>query len=321
MDPALAGGTAGLAVVAFVMLIVAVSVLAGGIVILVMSPVLRKIIKKSLLVTNANLMLGVGLLIFMSVLAIIGAPLQAKMQAAAQAAAPGAAPALPSIPVLLLWVLWILVVILAGIFINGGLLGFMKGAVAKSGAEEINKFLESGKKYYLKILGLGLVVIAYLILVVVAAALITGITGWALKFIPILMNIVLALEIIAAAAILVVGLFLVSFSPYAIVVLEEGIIDGIKKSIEFVKANALKIIGLFVIFAAIRIVANLATLLVMLLLSALPKAISIITDTLAGLINGGVSIYIALLITAAMMDLYLSSKKESAPVNKEVKPA
>lgn len=212
---------------------------------------------------------------------------------------PGVAPTLPV-------GFWLIVgfSIFVQIFVMGGVLGSVKEAI-KKGAVNINEFVDSGKKYYIRLFLLGLLgMVIASIYGFIFAALIGGIAVGA-----VILKIILGLFLAAYCVFGVILALLLVFWPYAIVTEDTGVISGLKKSIEIVKkpiTNLFKILGMVVSLAVIAVVVNLVAAIPQILFSRVAILLSIYRI----FVVGAVGAYINIIFVSVLMTYYFTLKGE-----------
>ena len=182
------------------------------------------------------------------------------------------------------------------LFIGAGMLGYVKELV-KNGASTIASFTANGKKYFLKVLALT-------ILMLIAVGIVAAIFLLLGKVVPGALKPVLAILAVLAGIILAILLLL---APYALVGSELGVIASIKKSVQVGRKGFLNIIVvvlvLFLVSLAILIAASFLSGILSLILKPLARYV-------VAIIMAIVSSIIWILANIAYMNLYL--KLESA---------
>jgi len=201
-----------------------------------------------------------------------------------------------------------LVFILISVFFQGASLGLIRDFI-KEGKLKLAAFINYGLKYYLRLFGLGLLIILIIGITALAAGLLVAITSA-------VNNVVLtSIAVIAAIAIVViVGLLYfvpLTLSPYALVNGEMGIIAAMKNSLVVAKkpfSRVFLLILLFVLLILIALGIGLAVGFVFGLLTAIMPAgagrsvMAVVTSC----ING----YLGVVMTASFMIFYLGLNKE-----------
>lgn len=193
-----------------------------------------------------------------------------------------------------------LLFILISIFMQGGTLGVIRDHI-KEGSTKLAKFASYGLKYYLRLLGLGILIILLVLLIAIIAALIIVATT------PLNNVIVTVIASVIAIAVGVIGIYfviLLVMSPYALVCEESGVIAAMKKSLTTVKKAFLKVLLLLVmlILIAIGIGVLLGVVTGLLTVAMPPKVGQVVIGIVNSLFNG----YFGIVMTAAFMTFYLA---------------
>ncbi|MDO8535664.1 MAG: hypothetical protein Q7S30_01455 [Candidatus Omnitrophota bacterium] len=202
--------------------------------------------------------------------------------------------------------------ILVSIFMQGGSLGVVKDYI-KEGKTKLSQFASYGLKYYLRLLGLGLIIILLVLIIAVIAALIVAATA------PLNNIIATVIASIVAIAIGLVGIYfviLLVMSPYAMVSDETGIMEAMKRSMRVVKKSFWKILLLLVLLILIAIgIGVLIGMLTGLLTVALPVKIGqIVIGVVNSLFNG----YFGIVMMASFMALYMALAGQEKTVAQKV---
>lgn len=188
------------------------------------------------------------------------------------------------------------------IFLQGGALGLVRD-IYKSGALNMAKFTEYGKKYYLKILSLLLIYILIAIVLVLVLALIgSGILA--------IGDNVLTRTVIGAIAAVVTLLTIVVllFPIYSIVVDETGVIAALKKGAKLGWDNFWKVLGLFLLLVIISVLISLVIgFIIGLITVPLPFTV---TQVIITIINSAIQSYIPIVMMLALMGYYLGLTKQ-----------
>ena len=199
--------------------------------------------------------------------------------------------------------------VLLFIFVQGGALAAIKDLL-KNNSFAMSDFVNNGKKYYIKILGLFLLILAIvLVLVLIMALIASGILALA--------NTVLVRSLVTAIVVLIslaaVVLFL--FPIYSVVVDEAGPVAALKKGINIGKSNFWKTLGLFlVMLIAAFVIAFIVGIITALITGALPPGIG---QVIMLFINSIVQSYLSIVMMVAFMAFYLGltqgAKTEEGP--------
>jgi hypothetical protein len=204
-----------------------------------------------------------------------------------------------------------LLFVLASIFVQGGVLGSVRDTV-KTSALDLAKFADYGKKFYVRLLCLALIIILIIAIVAFLATLIVAASAPTGNAVMIALTTILALAVGGAGVYLIVLLFL---SPYILVVEDLGIFESMRASIDFVKKAILKILGLGLLLVLIGFGIGLIMGIIagVLSLAVKGKFLQLIT----GVLNGGVNAYLSIIVTGALLTYYLATKdaqpKEQTP--------
>lgn len=204
------------------------------------------------------------------------------------------------------------VFILASIFIQGGVLGSVRDAV-KAGKAEVAKFVGYGKKFYLRLLMLALLIILIVAIFGFIVTMIVAASAPTQNGVLIALTTVLALAIGAAGIFAILLLFL---SPYILVIEDLGVMDAVKASIEFTKKILVKILGLGALLILIGFGVGFVTGIIAGILSLAIKGKAL--QVLMGIVNGGVNSFIGILIASTLVTYYLAMKQGGS---KEASPA
>lgn len=201
-----------------------------------------------------------------------------------------------------------IIFILISIFVQGGVLGLVKDYV-KQGKVKLADFASYGLKYYLRLLGLGLLIILVVLVIGLIAALIIAVTT------PLNNTVVTVIAAIIAIAIGAIGLYfvlLLIMSPYVLVCDELGVIESMKRSIGVVRRAIGKVLILLVLLILISLgIGLLIGFITGLITVAMPaQAGQVIVGIISSIFNG----YLGLVMTASFMIFYLAltSKEKTA---------
>jgi len=198
--------------------------------------------------------------------------------------------------------------ILANVFIQGGVFGVIKDAIAAPDKNALGNFLKYGSKFYLRFLGMGAIILLGIALAVLIIGLIFSIS---LVVKIIIVNIIAVSISIILAAIALYYLFLLFLSPYILVIEDKGIFSAMKLSMQFVKKNLWKIAGLstllMLIGLGIGFLVGVLSGFISLVIKGAPLQI------VAGILTSAVNAYIAVIISASLMIYYygVAARKES----------
>jgi hypothetical protein len=206
--------------------------------------------------------------------------------------------------------------ILISIFIQGGTLGLVRDAI-KEGKMQLASMAQYGKKYYLRLLGLGVLIVLIIAVVALIAGLMIAITS------PINNPVITTIAVIIAIIItVVVGLlFFIPFTlaPYAIVCDEMGVVDSMKKALDTARKPLMRVLSLLALIILLVIIALLVGFVigffVGLITAFVPAGLGRgIMMAVTSAING----FLGVVITASFMAFYLSIAKKEAVVAKKI---
>lgn len=187
---------------------------------------------------------------------------------------------------------------LISVFIQGGSIGYVEN-VAKQGGSALSVFVESGKKNYLRMLGLGIVI--GLVMLILAVLAIIGFVAGGPEAEPNPAAIVLAGIAALIGVLILLFLFL---APYAVVVDGKGIFGALKASVSFVKKNFWKVLAVGVVLVVIGFaVGFLLGLVAGLLTGMLPGMIG---QAVSAFLSSAVNAVLGVVTTGTFMALYLS---------------
>lgn len=203
-----------------------------------------------------------------------------------------------------------IVFILVSIFVQGGALGLVRDAI-KEGKMKLGGFVSYGTKYYVRLLGLGLLIILIIGIVALIAGLIVAATA------PLKNNVITTVAIIIAMAISVIMglLYFIPFtlSPYALVCDEMGVVGALKKSLEVGKKPFSRVFTLLLLFVLLILIALgvgfIIGFLVGLVTAVVPATVGKVLMAIAtSIVNG----YLGIVMTASFMVFYLGLTKKAS---------
>lgn len=267
-------------------------------------------IKKGFGVASKNLLLVLILFIFNLIWNMINVAILPMPTMPAPGMPAETTPAIPpqtAMTTLVLSALFILI----SIFMQGGSLGVVRDYI-KEGKMKISGFASNGLKYYIRLLGLGIIIILAILIIAIIAALVIAATT------PLNNTVATIIASIIAILIGLIGIYLVillTMSPYALVCDEAGIVGSMKKSIRIVKKAFWRVLALLVLLILIAIgIGVILGVVTGLLTVALPaKAGQIVIGVINSLFNG----YFGIVMMGAFMALYLGlSGKEKTVAEK-----
>jgi len=268
-------------------------------------------IKKGFGVASKNLVLVLVLFIFNLIWNMINIAIMPAGVVPTPGADTTTAPAIPpeaALTTLIFSALFILV----SIFMQGGSLGVVRDYI-KEGKMKLSKFASYGLKYYLRLLGLGIIIILLVLIIAVIAALIVAATT------PLNNMVATVIASIVAIAIGLAGIYfviLLVMSPYTMVSDEIGIMDAMKRSMRVVKKSFWKILLLLVLLVLIAIgIGVLLGIVTGLATVALPAKVG---QIIIGIINSLFNGYFGIVMMAAFMALYLALAGQEKTVAQKV---
>jgi hypothetical protein len=189
--------------------------------------------------------------------------------------------------------------ILVSIFIQSGSLALVRDFV-KEGKNNLANFVKYGSMYYLRLLGLGLLIILIISIIGLLVALIIIATA------PLNNTVVTVMAALIAIAIGAIGLYyilLLILSPYIIVCEELGVIESMKRSIKIVRRSIGKILLLLVVLILISMALGfLIGLLTGILTLAIPAGAG---QVIIGIVNSIFNGYLGIVMMASFMVFYL----------------
>ncbi len=196
-----------------------------------------------------------------------------------------------------------LVFIMASVFVQGGSLGYICEKV-KQGSAGFPKFFESGAKYYLRILFLGLLIgLIALALILLATLAVAALQG------PLAVGGVIVALLLGAVGIYLALLFFLA--PYAIVADNEKTIAAIKKSMSLVKQNMLKLLGILLILVAVGFgIGILLGIGFAALSAAIPAGNA--AQIAFGVVSSFINAILGVVVTGSFMSFYLSISNNNA---------
>lgn len=254
-------------------------------------------IKKGFGAASKNMLLVAVLFVFNLIFNLISIPLTPKPQDTPAGTAPQfTAPML----------IYSIIFILASVFMQGGALGAVRDYI-KNGSMKLQSFASYGLKYYLRLLGLGALIVLIIAIVAIIATLIVAATA------PLNNPVVTVISAVAAILIGMFGLYwiiLLVLSPYSIVTDEAGVISAMKKSMGVVKKAFWKTLLLLVLMVLISLgIGFIIGILMGLISVAVPAAGQVIIAVANSIVNS----YIGVAMMAAFMVFYLALSEKPQP--------
>lgn len=200
------------------------------------------------------------------------------------------------------------VFILVSIFVQGGTLGLVRDRI-KEGKMALAGFAKYGSKYYLRLLGLGIIII----LIVAIVALIAGLIVVATT--PLNNRII---TVIAAAIAVIIGIaaallyFIpLSMAPYALVSEELGVIAAMKRSLAVVKKPFSRIFALLLLFVFLILIALGIGVVLGFVVGLVSAVVPVqVGKILMAVVTSIINSYLGIVMMAAFMAFYLGLAKE-----------
>lgn len=191
-----------------------------------------------------------------------------------------------------------IIFILLSIFMQAGTLGYVRDVV-KSGQSTLGAFKESGMKYYLRVLALGIIVGLLVVVLFAIGAIIFLVLGNA----PNLLKAIVGTLLFIAGMVAVLFLFL---APYAAVADDAPVFDALKSSVDVVKNYFWRIfltgLALLLVLFAFGFVLGLIIGLLTTVLAG--TAGQVVSSFLSSLLNA----FFGVVVTGTFMTLYLGVK-------------
>jgi hypothetical protein len=207
-------------------------------------------------------------------------------------------------------VIFAVVFILISIFIQGGALGLVRDSI-KEGRMKLASFVSYGAKYYLKLLGLGVLIVLIIGIVALIAALLIAITA------PLNNIVISGIAIAIAIAIgIVASLFYfipLALSPYALICENLGVIASMKRGLVVAKKPFVRVFSLLLLFIILILISlgiGVAFGFIIGMINTLLPATAgkILMAVVTGIING----YLGIVMMSAFMTYYLNLASEKA---------
>jgi hypothetical protein len=258
-------------------------------------------VKKGFGAANKNLLLVLVLFVFNLVWNLINVSIvpPAVLAPAADATTPPAVPPQVAVTALAVSAVFILI----SIFMQGGALGVVRDYV-KEGRSKLASFVSYGAKYYLRLIGLGVLIILLVLIIALIAALIVAATA------PLNNVVVTVIAAVVAIAVGLAGIYLtllLVMSPYSLICDDTGIVAAMKNSIGAVKKAFWKVLLLLVLLVLVAIgIGFLIGVVAGLLTAALPARPG---QMVIGVINSLFNGYLGVVMMAAFMTYYMALKE------------
>lgn len=192
-----------------------------------------------------------------------------------------------------------IIFIFVSIFIQGGALGSIREAISSGGAAALKNFANYGKKFYARLLGLVLLMVVALFLVSLVIAMITAIP------VPVLNVLLLIIGIIAAIVVFLP--FFVAF--YVLITDDVGVMKAISNSINFIKTNLWRVVGLILLLILISLGLGFVVGVIAGIFSVLLN--QAVTQILTGIASSAVNAYLSIVVGAAVIAYYSTAMADS----------
>lgn len=193
-----------------------------------------------------------------------------------------------------------LLFILVSIFFQGGSLGIVRDYI-KQGKAGLAQLISYGLKYYLRLFGLGLLIVLVIAIAGIVAALLVAATA------PLnnaVVTIIAAVIAVIIGAIALYFILLLILSPYVLVCDELGIIEAMKKSINTVRKAIGRTLLLLVLLILISLgIGFIIGFLTGLVTVAMPVAAA---QVVIGVVNSLFNGYLGVVMMAAFMAFYFA---------------
>lgn len=205
-------------------------------------------------------------------------------------------------------VIFSVVFILISIFFQGASLGLVRDYV-KAGVAKLSSFASYGLKYYLKLLGLGLLIILIIGLAALVAGLLVAVTAPLNN--ALVTNIAIGIAIVIVSTVGLLYFIPLTLSPYALVCGELGVIASMKDSLAVAKKPFSRVLWLLLLFILLILIALgiglVIGFVVGLLTAVMPAAAGrIVMVIVTSIING----YLGIVMTGSFMVFYLGLKEK-----------
>jgi hypothetical protein len=196
------------------------------------------------------------------------------------------------------------VFILVSIWVQGGTLGMVRDYL-KEGSAKLGRFVSYGLKYYLRLLGIGVVIVLFIAIIAILATVIIASTA-PLKKLPVTVAATTVAVILGLAGLYVIILLLMS--PYCAVCEEAGMIGAMRSSVRFVRGCFWKVAALLALLVLISFgVGFVVGFLVGLATIALPPKAG---QAVMGVANSAFNAYLGVMMMTAFMSFYLGLSKK-----------
>ena len=200
-------------------------------------------------------------------------------------------------------VIFTIIFIIISIFIQGGALGLVRDII-KDGKMKLASFTSYGVKYYIKLLGLGLLIVLIIGIVAMIAAILIAVTA------PLNNAVITGIAIAIAITIGVIATLFYfipfSLSPYALVCEELGIIAAMKRGLTVARKPFVRVFLLILLFVTMILISlgiGVIFGFVVGMISAVVPAMvgKILMAVVTSIING----YLGIVMMGSFMVFYL----------------
>jgi len=244
----------------------------------------KESLKKGFSVASQSMEVVAGLFVFGLIFSLINVFFTAKLQKTTT----------PSVRVSIVAVVVGVLFLLASIFVQAGLLGYVRDKI-KSGHAGFSNFLDAGRKYYGSLLLLGLLVGAVVGVFILLAAL--AIFALGQKLMPV--GIGIAVVLVAIGVYISLLMFL---APYDLVAGDQKVIDAVKHSIAMVRKNIMAVLGLSLILILIGFAAGIVLGLGLGILTIAVKGMA--AQAIFAFFSSAVNAFLGLFVAGSFMTFY-----------------
>lgn len=203
-----------------------------------------------------------------------------------------------------LLILFVIVMALVQTFINAGAVASIRDII-KTDTLNLGNFLPYAKKFFVRFILFGLVLVLIMLgigLILALLMMIVGLIGNAVTFLGVVLGAVLFIAVLAVLILIgVCG----TFGTVIIVCDDVGVIKALGKAVDFVKGKLWKAVGLLLILVVIMIILSWINNA----LAAQGGPTGMLSQVIIGLIN----IYLGLVLTASFMSFYLGNVEAAPP--------
>ena len=269
------------------------------------------VIKKGFSVASKNLVLVVVLFIFNLIWNMVNIAIMPTGSVPTSGVGAATVPAIPP-QIVMATLAFSTLFVLASIFMQGGSLGVVRDYI-KEGKMKLSQFASYGLKYYLRLLGLGVIIILLVLIIAAIAALIVAATA------PMNNVVITSIAAIIAITIGLVGIYfviLLVMAPYVMVSDGVSVVEAMKRSMRVVRKSFWKVLLLLVllILIAIGIGVLLGVIMGFLTITLPLKMGQMIIGVVNSLFNG----YFGIVMMASFMALYMALAGQEKPVAQKV---